>query len=221
MTASARTRMIVITLVTVVAVIAAAGVSLAVWIGGDGEGASFDLEVIGWYDPSVRYLRYTATGAGGEELSIVYDDAEECFVATTTDGSRYDGALIDGGVTAVGYYGIIEELLIPSAIVVRSETGTAFEGGYATQIDVVAVDMPNIQQEGGEALGLVTELTVGANVADISAHSFSYMNALTKVTFVPSSTAVTLGDYCFARCANIAEIVEDGRTVTRGTGCFE
>ena len=91
----------------------------------------------------------------------------------------------------------------------------------AEAVDVVAVAMPNVQQDGGEALGLVSELTIGANVASISAHSFSYMDALTKVTFERSDVAVTLGDYCFSRCGNLTEIVEVDRTVERGTGCFK
>ena len=67
----------------------------------------------------------------------------------------------------------------------------------------------------------MSEVTIGANVASISAHSFSYMDALTKVTFEQPGVAVTLGDYCFSRCGNLTEIVEGDRSVTRGTGCFE
>ena len=59
--------MIVLTLVVVIAVLAVTGVSLAVWISGDGEGASYDFEVMGWDDPSVRYLRFSAKGEGGED----------------------------------------------------------------------------------------------------------------------------------------------------------
>lgn len=222
MTAGTRQKMIVLTLVVVIAVLAVTGVSLAVWISGDGEGASYDFKVMGWDDPSVRYLRFSAKGEGGEALVLAFDDAAQCFVAYA-DGAEYGGAVT--GVTAVGYFGIIEELLIPAQIFVKADGGDTVEGIAvpASAVNVVAVAMPNVQQDGGEALGLVSELTIGANVASISAHSFSYMDALTKVTFEPSATAVTLGDYCFSRCGNLteAEIVEDGRSVTRGTGCFE
>lgn len=222
MTAGTRQKMIVLTLVVVIAVLAVTGVSLAVWISGDGEGASYDFKVMGWDDPSVRYLRFSATGADGSELILDFDDAAQCFVAYA-DGAEYGGAVT--GVTAVGYFGIIEELLIPAQIFVKTDGGGTVKGISvpAEAVDVVAVAMPNIQQDGGEALGLVTELTIGAKVASISAHSFSYMDALTKVTFEPSGVAVTLGDYCFSRCGNLTEteIVEDGRSVTRGTGCFE
>ena len=210
--------MIVLTLVVVIAVLAVTGVSLAVWISGKGEGASYDFEVMGWGDPSVRYLRFSATGADGSELILDFDDTAQCFVAYA-DGAEYVGAVSE--VTAIGYYGIIEELLIPASIFVKADGGTV-EGISvpAEAVNVVAVAMPNVQQDGGEALGLVTELTIGANVASISAHSFSYMDALTKVTF-ESGAPLTLGDYCFSRCGNLTEIVDDGRSVTRGTGCFE
>lgn len=214
--------MIVLTLVVVIAVLAVTGVSLAVWISGDGEGASYDFEVMGWDDPSVRYLRFSAKGGGGEDLVLAFDDVAGCFVAKNGE-TEYVGAVSE--VTAIGYYGIIEELLIPASIFVKADGGDKVDGIAvpARAVAVVAVAMPNVQQDGGEALGLVSELTIGANVANISAHSFSYMDALTKVTFEPSAVAVTLGDYCFSRCGNLTEteIVEDGRSVTRGTGCFE
>ena len=222
MTASTRQKMIVLTLVVVIAVLAVTGVSLAVWISGDDEGASYDFKVMGWDDPSVRYLRFSAKGAGGEDLVLGFDDAAGCFVAMNGE-TEYLGAVSE--VTAIGYYGIIEELLIPASIFVKADGGDTVEGisVAANAVDVVAVTMPNVQQDGGEALGLVSELTIGANVASISAHSFSYMDALTKVTFEPSDVAVTLGEYCFSRCGNLTDtnIVEDGRTVERGKGCFE
>lgn len=220
MTAGTRQKMIVLTLVVVIAVLAVTGVSLAVWISGDGEGASYDFEVMGWDDPSVRYLRFSAKGGGDEDLVLGFDDAAGCFVAKNGE-TEYVGAVSE--VTAIGYYGIIEELLIPASIFVKADGGDTVEGisVAASAVNVVAVAMPNVQQDGGEALGLVSELTIGANVANISAHSFSYMDALTKVTFEPSDVAVTLGDYCFSRCGNLTEIVEDGRSVTRGKGCFE
>ena len=222
MTAGTRQKMIVLTLVVVIAVLAVTGVSLAVWISGDGEGASYDFEVMGWDDPSVRYLRFSAKGEGGEDLVLEFNDAAGCFVAMNGE-TEYVGAVSE--VTAVGYYGIIEELLIPASIFVKADGGGTVEGisVAASAVDVVAVAMPNVQQDGGEALGLVSEVTIGANVASISAHSFSYMDALTKVTFEPSGVAVALGDYCFSRCGNLTltEIVEDGRSVTRGKGCFE
>lgn len=222
MTAGTRQKMIVLTLVVVIAVLAVTGVSLAVWISGEGEGASYDFEVMDWVDPSVRYLRFSAKGGGGEDLVLAFDDADGCFVAKNGE-TEYVGAVSE--VTAVGYYGIIEELLIPASIFVKADGGGTVEGisVAASAVDVVAVAMPNVQQDGGEALGLVSEVTIGANVASISAHSFSYMDALTKVTFEPSDVAVTLGDYCFSRCGNLTltEIVDDGRSVTRGKGCFE
>src|SRR5699024_3879665 len=154
---------------------------------------------------------------------LAFDDAAGCFVAKNGE-TEYGGAVSE--VTAVGYYGIIEELLIPASIFVKADGGATDIKGIsvaASAVDVVAVAMPNVQQDGGEALGLVSEVTIGANVASISAHSFSYMDALTKVTFEPSNVAVALGDYCFSRCGNLTltEIVDDGRSVTRGTGCFE
>ena len=222
MTAGTRQKMIVLTLVVVIAVLAVTGVSLAVWISGEGEGASYDFEVMGWDDPSVRYLRFSAKGGGDEDLVLAFDDDAGCFVAKNGE-TEYVGAV--SKVTAVGYYGIIEELLIPASIFVKADGGGTVEGisVAASAVDVVAVAMPNVQQDGGEALGLVSEVTIGANVASISAHSFSYMDALTKVTFEPSGVAVALGDYCFSRCGNLnlTEIVEDGRSVTRGKGCFE
>ena len=220
MTAGTRQKMIVLTLVVVIAVLAVTGVSLAVWISGDGEGASYDFKVMGWDDPSVRYLRFSAKGEGGEDLVLAFEDAAGCFVAMNGE-TEYVGAVSE--VTAVGYYGIIEELLIPAQIFVKANGGDKVDGIAvpASAVDVVAVAMPNVQQDGGEALGLVSEVTIGANVASISAHSFSYMDALTKVTFEPSDVAVTLGDYCFSRCGNLTEIVEVGRSVTRGKGCFE
>lgn len=221
MTAGTRQKMIVITLVVVIAVLAVTGVSLAVWISGDDEGASYDFKVMGWDDPSVRYLRFSATGADGSELILDFDDAAQCFVAKNGE-TEYVGAVSE--VTAIGYYGIIEELLIPASIFVKADGGDKVDGIAvpASAVNVVAVAMPNVQQDGGEALGLVTELTIGANVADIADFSFSYMNALTKVTF-ERGEPLTLGDYCFFRCGNLTEteIVEDGRSVTRGTGCFE
>lgn len=220
MTAGTRQKMIVLTLVVVIAVLAVTGVSLAVWISGDDEGASYDFEVMGWDDPSVRYLRFSAKGEGGEDLVLAFEDTAGCFVAKNGE-TEYGGEVSE--VTAVGYYGIIEELLIPASIFVKADGGDTVEGisVAANPVDVVAVAMPNVQQDGGEALGLVSEVTIGANVANISAHSFSYMDALTKVTFEPSGVAVTLGDYCFSRCGNLNEIVEVGRTVERGKGCFE
>ena len=214
--------MIVLTLVIVIAVLAVTGVSLAVWISGEGEGASYDFEVMGWDDPSVRYLRFSAKGEGDADLVLEFNDDAGCFVAKNGE-TEYGGAVSE--VTAIGYYGIIEELLIPASIFVKADGGGTVEGISvpANAVNVVAVAMPNVQQDGGEALGLVSEVTIGANVANISAHSFSYMDALTKVTFKPSDVAVTLGDYCFSRCGNLTltEIVDDGRSVTRGTGCFE
>ena len=220
MTAGTRQKMIVITLVVVIAVLAVTGVSLAVWISGEREGASYDFEVMGWGDPSVRYLRFSAKGEGGEALVLEFNDTAGCFVAKNGE-TEYVGEV--SNVTAVGYYGIIEELLIPASIFVKADRGDTVEGisVAASAVGVVAVAMPNVQQDGGEALGLVSEVTIGANVANISAHSFSYMDALTKVTFEPLGVAVTLGDYCFSRCGNLIEIVEDGRVVTRGTGCFK
>lgn len=220
MTAGTRQKMIALTLVVVIAVLAVTGVSLAVWISGDGEGASYDFKVMGWDDPSVRYLRFSAKGEGGEDLVLAFDDDAGCFVAKNGE-TEYVGAV--SKVTAVGYYGIIEELLIPASIFVKADGGDTVEGisVAASAVDVVAVAMPNVQQDGGEALGLVSEVTIGANVASISAHSFSYMDALTKVTFKPSGVAVTLGDYCFSRCGNLTEVVEVDRSVTRGTGCFK
>ena len=220
MTAGTRQKMIVITLVVVIAVLAVTGVSLAVWISGDREGASYDFEVMGWDDPSVRYLRFSAKGEGGEALVLEFNDTAGCFVAKNGE-TEYVGEV--SNVTAVGYYGIIEELLIPASIFVKANGGGTVEGisVAASAVNVVAVAMPNVQQDGGEALGLVSEVTIGANVASISAHSFSYMDALTKVTFEQSDVAVTLGDYCFSRCGNLTEIVDDGRSVTRGAGCFE
>lgn len=211
--------MIVLTLVVVIAVLAVTGVSLAVWISGEGEGASYDFEVMGWGDPSVRYLRFSAKGEGGEDLVLAFDDDAGCFVAKNGE-TEYGGEVSE--VTAVGYFGIIEELLIPAQIFVKANGGDTVKGisVAASAVDVVAVEMPNIQQDGGEALGLVSEVTIGANVASISAHSFSYMNALTKVTF-ESGAPLTLGNYCFFRCGNLIDIVEADRTVTRGTGCFE
>lgn len=220
MTAGTRQKMIVLTLVVVIAVLAVTGVSLAVWISGDDEGASYDFEVMGWDDPSVRYLRFSAKGEGDEDLVLAFDDDAGCFVAKNGE-TEYVGAVSE--VTAVGYYGIIEELLIPASIFVKADGGETVEGISvpANAVDVVAVAMPNVQQDGGEALGLVSEVTIGANVASISAHSFSYMDALTKVTFEQSDVAVTLGDYCFSRCGNLTEVVEVGRVVERGKGCFE
>ncbi len=222
MTAGTRQKMIVLTLVVVIAVLAVTGVSLAVWISGEGEGASYDFKVMGWDDPSVRYLRFSAKGGGDEDLVLEFNDTAGCFVAKNGE-TEYVGAV--SKVTAVGYYGIIEELLIPASIFVKADGGGTVEGisVAASAVNVVAVAMPNVQQDGGEALGLVSEVTIGANVASISAHSFSYMDALTKVTFAQSDVAVTLGDYCFSRCGNLnlTEIVEDGRSVTRGKGCFE
>lgn len=221
MTAGTRQKMIVLTLVVVIAVLAVTGVSLAVWISGDGEGASYDFKVMGWDDPSVRYLRFSAKGGGGEDLVLAFDDVAGCFVAKNGE-TEYVGAVT--GVTAIGYYGIIEELLIPASIFVKADGGDKVDGIAvpARAVNVVAVAMPNVQQDGGEALGLVSEVTIGANVADIADFSFSYMNALTKVTF-ERGAPLTLGDYCFFRCGNLTEteIVEDGRSVTRGTGCFE
>ena len=220
MTAGTRQKMIVLTLVVVIAVLAVTGVSLAVWISGEGEGASYDFKVMGWDDPSVRYLRFSAKGEGGEDLVLDFDDAAGCFVAMNGE-TEYGGAV--SKVTAVGYYGIIEELLIPASIFVKADGGDTVEGisVEASAVEVVAVAMPNVQQDGGEALGLVSEVTIGANVASISAHSFSYMDALTKVTFEQPGVAVALGDYCFSRCGNLTDVVEVGRSVTRGTGCFE
>lgn len=220
MTAGTKQKMIVLTLVVVIAVLAVTGVSLAVWISGDGEGASYDFEVMGWDDPSVRYLRFSAKGGGDEDLVLEFNDTAGCFVAKNGE-TEYVGAVSE--VTAVGYYGIIEELLIPASIFVKADGGDTVEGisVAASAVNVVAVAMPNVQQDGGEALGLVSELTIGANVASISAHSFSYMDALTKVTFEPSNVAVTLGEYCFSRCGNLTEVVDDGRSVTHGKGCFE
>ena len=220
MTAGTRQKMIVLTLVVVIAVLAVTGVSLAVWISGEGEGASYDFEVMGWGDPSVRYLRFSAKGGGGEDLVLEFNDAAGCFVAKNGE-TEYVGAVSE--VTAIGYYGIIEELLIPASIFVKADGGGTVEGISvpANAVDVVAVAMPNVQQDGGEALGLVSEVTIGANVASISAHSFSYMDALTKVTFEQPGVAVALGDYCFSRCGNLTEVVDDGRSVTHGTGCFE
>lgn len=220
MTAGTRQKMIVLTLVVVIAVLAVTGVSLAVWISGDREGASYDFKVMGWDDPSVRYLRFSAKGEGGEALVLAFDDAAGCFVAKNGE-TEYVGEV--SNVTAIGYYGVIEELLIPAQIFVKADGGDTIKGisVAARAVDVVAVAMPNVQQDGGEALGLVSELTIGANVASISAHSFSYMDALTKVTFEPSDVAVTLSDYCFSRCGNLTEIVKDGRGVTLGKGCFE
>lgn len=220
MTAGTRQKMIVLTLVVVIAVLAVTGVSLAVWISGEGEGASYDFVVMGWDDPSVRYLRFSAKGEGGEALVLAFDDAAGCFVAKNGE-TEYVGAVT--GVTAVGYFGIIEELLIPAQIFVKTDGGDTVKGisVAASAVNVVAVAMPNVQQDGGEALGLVSEVTIGKNVASISAHSFSYMDALTKVTFEPSDVAVTLGEYCFSRCGNLTEVVEVDRSVTRGTGCFE
>ena len=220
MTAGTRQKMIVLTLVVVIAVLAVTGVSLAVWISGDGEGASYDFKVMGWDDPSVRYLRFSAKGEGGEDLVLAFDDAAGCFVAKNGE-TEYVGAVSE--VTAIGYYGIIEELLIPASIFVKADGGGTVEGISvpANAVDVVAVAMPNVQQDGGEALGLVSEVTIGANVASISAHSFSYMDALTKVTFEQPGVAVALGDYCFSRCGNLTEIVKVGRTVESGKGCFE
>lgn len=220
MTAGTRQKMIVLTLVVVIAVLAVTGVSLAVWISGEGEGASYDFEVMGWDDPSVRYLRFSAKGEGGEDLVLEFNDAAGCFVAMNGE-TEYGGAVRE--VTAVGYYGIIEELLIPASIFVKANGGGTVEGisVAASAVDVVAVAMPNVQQDGGEALGLVSEVTIGANVARISAHSFSYMDALTKVTFEQPGVAVTLGDYCFSRCGNLTDVVKVGRTVESGKGCFE
>ena len=220
MTAGTRQKMIVLTLVVVIAVLAVTGVSLAVWISGDGEGASYDFEVMGWDDPSVRYLRFSAKGGGGEDLVLAFDDAEGCFVAKNGE-TEYGGEVSE--VTAVGYYGIIEELLIPASIFVKADGGGTVEGisVAASAVNVVAVEMPNVQQDGGEALGLVSEVTIGANVASISAHSFSYMDALTKVTFEQPGVAVALGDYCFSRCGKLTEVVKVGRTVESGKGCFE
>lgn len=217
MTAGTRHKMVVITLVIVIAVLAVTGASLAVWISGDGEGASYDFVVMGWDDPSVRYLRFSASGAGGEELVLEFDDGAGCFVAKN-GGAEYVGAVSD--VTAVGYYGTIEELLIPASIFVKADGGDAGIEGIsvpAAAVNVVAADMPNVQQDGGEALGLVTELTIGANVASISAHSFSYMDALTKVTF-ESGAALTLGDYCFFRCGSLAVVEGEDRVVVFGEG---
>lgn len=220
MTAGTRQKMIVLTLVVVIAVLAVTGVSLAVWISGEGEGASYDFEVMGWDDPSVRYLRFSAKGEGGEDLVLAFEDAAGCFVAKNGE-TEYGGAVSE--VTAVGYYGIIEELLIPASIFVKADGGDTVEGISvpANAVDVVAVAMPNVQQDGGEALGLVSEVTIGANVASISAHSFSYMDALTKVTFEQPGVAVALGDYCFSRCGNLTEVAKVGRTVESGKGCFE
>ena len=148
---------------------------------------------------------------------LEFNDAAGCFVAKNGE-TEYGGTVSE--VTAVGYYGIIEELLIPASIFVKADGGDAGIEGIsvpAEAVNVVAVAMPNVQQDGGEALGLVSEVTIGANVASI----FSYMDALTKVTFEPSGVAVTLGDYCFSRCGNLTDIVEVGRTVELGTGCFE
>ena len=99
MTAGTRQKMIVLTLVVVIAVLAVTGVSLAVWISGDGEGASYDFEVMGWDDPSVRYLRFSAKGAGDEDLVLTFDDAAGCFVAKNGE-TEYVGAVSE--VTAVG-----------------------------------------------------------------------------------------------------------------------
>lgn len=216
MTASTRQKMIVLTLVVVIAVLAVTGVSLAVWISGDGEGASYDFKVMGWDDPSVRYLRFSAKGEGGEDLVLAFDDDAGCFVAMNGE-QEYVGAVSE--VTAVGYYGIIEELLIPASIFVKADGGGTVEGISvpASAVDVVAVAMPNVQQDGGEALGLVSEVTIGANVASISAHSFSYMDALTKVTF-ESGAALTLGDYCFFRCGSLAVVEGEDRVVVFGEG---
>ena len=161
MTAGTRQKMIVITLVVVIAVLAVTGVSLAVWISGDGEGASYDFEVMGWDDPSVRYLRFSAKGEGGEALVLEFNDTAGCFVAKNGE-TEYVGAV--SNVTAVGYYGIIEELLIPASIFVKADRGDTVEGisVAANPADVVAVAMPNVQQDGGEALGLVSEVTIGA-----------------------------------------------------------
>ena len=208
--------MIVLTLVVVIAVLAVTGVSLAVWISGDGEGASYDFKVMGWDDPSVRYLRFSATGADGSELTLDFDAAAGCFVAKNGE-TEYVGAVSE--VTAIGYYGIIEELLIPASIFVKADGGDKVDGIAVpvSAVDVVAVAMPNIQQDGGEALGLVTELTIGAKVANISAHSFSYMDALTKVTF-ESGAPLTLGNYCFFRCGSLAVVEGEDRVVVFGEG---
>lgn len=216
MTAGTRQKMIVLTLVVVIAVLAVTGVSLAVWISGDGEGASYDFKVMGWDDPSVRYLRFSATGADGSELILDFDDAAGCFVAKNGE-TEYVGAVSE--VTAIGYYGIIEELLIPASIFVKADGGDKVDGIAVpvSAVDVVAVAMPNIQQDGGEALGLVTELTIGAKVANISAHSFSYMDALTKVTF-ESGAPLTLGNYCFFRCGSLAVVEGEDRVVVFGEG---
>ena len=220
MTSSFRHKTIILTLVIVIAVLAVTGASLAVWISGGGEGSSYDFVLDGWDDPSVRYLLLTATADGGESVSLAYDDAKACFVATSADGTAYGGALSD--LTVVGYYGIIEELLIPGSIIVESDGGDPYgDGGVLAAVyKIVAVDMAGIEQDGGEALRLISELTIGANVATISAHSFSYCDHLTKVTFEPSSVAVSVGDYAFLRCPLLTEVIEDGRTVTRGEGSF-
>ena len=217
MTAGTRQKMIVLTLVVVIAVLAVTGVSLAVWISGEGEGASYDFEVMGWDDPSVRYLRFSAKGEGDEDLVLEFNDAAGCFVAKNGE-TEYGGAV--SKVTAVGYYGIIEELLIPASIFVKADGGATDIKGIsvpANAVDVVAVAMPNVQQDGGEALGLVSEVTIGANVANIADFSFSYMNALTKVTF-ESGAALTLGDYCFFRCGSLAVVEGEDRVVDFGEG---
>lgn len=216
---SRRTTILIAAAIALVVILSIGGVSLAVWIGDDGEGSSFEFTVEGWDDPSVRYLLFEATGEGGEALTLTYDDAAGCFAAADGSGAYYGGAVSE--VTAVGYTGIIEELLIPAQIIVRSDDGQPYTDGVtASAANVVAVDMPDVEQPNGAALRLISELTVGANVAYVSAHSFSYCEYLTRVVFEPSSIAVTLGDYCFLRCPLLDEVVEDGRTVVRGEGCF-
>lgn len=184
----------------------ATGITFAVWSASDNK--EVDVGTGDWYNPSEKYLVLEISQNNNRfpfvaDQNTIYDSTtgkstKPTFIlysAYFTEDNGYDieatfnaSATIDK-ITVMGYVGNVNEIAIPDTVKISSVTAEQ-------KVTAISVDSHEF-----EAIRLVTSLTVGANVIEISPFTFSNCTYLSSIAFKASvSTTITIGDYAFYNC---------------------
>lgn len=177
-----QTRLIIIMVLLVIAIIAIAVPTYAVWSNGSDIGGAGTIVV---NDLTYRYLVLDGVTSLGKHFYMTYDNGG--FFKYNSEYNIYDeevdlNATTFAYISVIGYTGTLgeyEDLVIPSTI-----TWHEGESGAGTSHDDAPITHVNIQSPAAfPTLKGIKSVTIKATLTDIEGVSFSFWPKLTKVTF--------------------------------------
>lgn len=160
-----KTTLIILIVCAVVLVGAIVGTSLAIWLPRPSASGSVDVDV-DKVNPSAKHIKYIALDENG--------------VPTQGTASSY---------AAVGYDGLVEELIIPSK----------YNG---LNVTAIIIDNDNYVDERFSGSPVITRLTIPSTVTYIASGVFANMPNLTKVV-IEGNQLITIGNGAFSGCVEL------------------